>query len=102
MSFLRALPLLPAIATAGCDTPHPLSDFAGIPPSRVTVQGSVFSVRVAGEAAQAVRTNFDARAWLGREIVPRAGIAMETASGCDVVPGTLRGDAAVIEARLDC
>ncbi|MEE4117422.1 MAG: hypothetical protein V2I65_00215 [Paracoccaceae bacterium] len=92
-----------ALALSGCDTPSPLSPFAGVPPTRVEVAGSTFSVRVAGREAQAVRTDFDARAGSrGREIIPRAGIAMERASGCRVVPGTLKGDSAVIEARLAC
>jgi hypothetical protein len=92
-----------ALALSGCDSPSPLSVFSGVPPTRVEVAGSVFSVRVAGREAQAVRTNFDLRAGSrGREIVPRAGIAMERASGCRVVPGSLRGDSAVIEARLAC
>ncbi|RDC72863.1 hypothetical protein DLJ49_09615 [Rhodovulum sp. 12E13] len=92
-----------ALLLPGCDSPSPLSSFAGVPATRVEVAGSTFSVRVAGREAQAVRTNFDLRAGSrGREIVPRAGIAMERASGCRVVPGSLRGDSSVIEARLAC
>jgi hypothetical protein len=98
----RAILFTTLVAVASCDTPHPLSDYAGVEPERIAVHGSEFSVRVAGDAAQAVRTDFDMRAWRGRDIVPRAGIAMEQVSGCRVLPGTLRGDASVIDARLDC
>jgi hypothetical protein len=92
-----------ALLLPGCDSPSPLSSFAGVPPTRVEVAGATFSVRVAGREAQAVRTNFDMRAGIrGREIIPRAGIAMERASGCRVVPGSLQGDSALVEARLDC
>lgn len=86
-----------------------------MPPTRVEVEGSVFSVRVAGARAQAVRTNFDLRAG-GRSfatkatvgparaprIVERAAVAMEIASGCSVVVGSVVGDAALTEARLAC
>lgn len=99
---MRCLLLISALALAACDSPNPLSVYAGVPPTRVEVEGSVFSVRVAGSQAQAVRTDFDLRAGLGGRIVPRAGIAIERASGCRVVDGSLKGDAALIEARLIC
>ena len=102
---LRFLAICACLAPllAGCDSPNPFSPYAGVPPQRVEVGGSVFSVRVAGTQAQAVRTNFDLRAGArGRAIVPRAGVAMERASGCTVVPGTLQGDSALIEAELRC
>jgi hypothetical protein len=95
--------LLLLLPLAACDSPDPRSDFAGLPPTRIALDGATFSVRVAGTQAQAVRTNFDLRAGIrGREILPRAGLAMERASGCRVRPGSLKGDAAVAEARLDC
>ena len=101
MRWFLATVLVASIA--GCDSPAPFSDFAGAPPTRVEVGGSTFSVRVAGSRAQAVRTNFDMRAGIrGGDIVPRAGLAMEQVSGCRVVPGTLMGDSALIEAQLDC
>jgi hypothetical protein len=102
MRHLRPLTLL-LLPLAACDSPDPRSDFAGLPPTRIDVGGSTFSVRVAGSKAQAVRTNFDLRAGIrGREILPRAGFAMERVSGCTVRPGSLKGDSAVAEARLDC
>lgn len=98
----RLLPLL-LLPLAGCDSPDPRSAFAGLPPTRIDMGGSTFSVRVAGTQAQAVRTDFDLRAGIrGREILPRAGLAMERVSGCRVAPGSLKGDSAVAEARLDC
>lgn len=96
------MPLLIGCMLFGCDSPNPIGPYAGVPPTRVEVDGSVFSVRVAGTQAQAVRTNFDLTAGRGGQIIPRAGIAMEQASGCRVVDGSLRGDAAMIEARLSC
>src|SRR6056297_2757519 len=106
--FFRILALLapallaPALlALAGCDSPSPISDFAGVAPARAVVEGSTFSIRVAGKRAQAVRVNFQPGASAAR-VVPLAGLAMERISGCRVVSGSLRGDAAVAEARLAC
>ncbi len=101
--FRPALVLLVLSLLAGCDSPSPVSPFAGVAARQVEVGGSTFSVRVAGSRARAVRTDFDLRAGSrGGAIVPRAGIAMEQVSGCLVLPGSLRGDAAVSEARLAC
>ncbi|MEM9249346.1 MAG: hypothetical protein AAGB05_11710 [Pseudomonadota bacterium] len=95
--------LLAMFALAACDSPHPLSDFAGVPPTRVAVADSVYSVRIAGSRAHAVRRNVDLRATFNTaDYVARAGLAMEQASGCRVRSGTLRGDASVSEARLAC
>ncbi len=97
----RALALLALLAA--CGQPSPLSPFAGLPAQRVAVGGSEFSVRATASEAQAVRRGFDPNAMFQREaIATRAGLAMERASGCRVVPGTLRGDAVIIEAEMDC
>jgi hypothetical protein len=97
----RALILL--VPLAACDSPSPLSPFAGLPAQRVAIEGSEFSVRATTSEAQAVRRDFDLNAAFDRTaIATRAGLAMERASGCRVVPGTLAGDAVIIEAELDC
>ena len=97
-----ALTLMALVVLAGCDSPDPLSEFAGVTPRIVDIDGSRFSVRVAGEAATAVRTNFDMRAARRSFMLPRAGLAIEQASGCRVRPGSLTGDGAMAQARLDC
>lgn len=98
-----ALAVLATVFLAACDSPHPLSDFAGVPPTRVEIADSVYSVRVSGNKAQAIRRNVDFNAALHRaEYVARSGLAMEKASGCRVRSGTLRGDPAMAEARLAC
>lgn len=84
-----------------CDSPHPMSDFAAVKPTEIEVDGRRFSVRVAGTRATAVRWNFE---WGAKaaDVLPSAGLAIERVSGCRVVPGSLTGDVALIEARLDC
>jgi hypothetical protein len=90
------------VAATACDSPDPLSDFARVEPRVVTVDGARFSVRVAGNAATAVRLNFDMRGARRSVMLPIAGLAIEQASGCRVRDGTLTGDGAMAEARLDC
>ena len=98
MRFVLLLPL----ALMGCDSvPSPIGPVAGAPPRIVELDGSTFSVRHTDSEAVAVRTNFDLRAKRG-VILPRAGIAIEQVSGCRVRPGSLAGDVARIEARIDC
>jgi hypothetical protein len=47
--------LLTALALAGCNTPSMV--FRGIAPTKISVDGSTFEVRVKGLLAQAIRTN---------------------------------------------
>ena len=90
------------LALAACDSPDPLSDFARVEPRVVEVDGARFSVRVAGDAATATRLNFDLRGPRRSVMLPLAGIAMEQVSGCRLRKGTLGGDGAMAEGRLDC
>lgn len=82
---------------AACNTPG--LGFGGIAPVRITVQGSVFDVRIDGSRAEAIRINTQ---WAPRlEVVAPQGVAaIEKVSGCRV--RKLDGDAAQMTARLDC
>jgi len=92
----RPAPILFALLLAACDSPGP--EFAGLPGTRVTVDGSTFSVRRSGNTAQAIRLNMERRAG----VMARGFVAIEQATGCAVRPGTLSGDPAVIYAKLTC
>ncbi len=92
MIFLLLLTILAACNTAG---PY----FQGVPPTRITVDGSVFDVRVRGDLAEAIRINAEYAPRFG-PIRDRAAQAMAMASGCRV--GDLRGDQAQSIARLEC
>lgn len=80
-----------------CDLPTP--HFRGIAPVRVSVAGSDFEVRRRGRLAEAIRTNVEYAPRLGR-IGVKAEMAIERATGCKV--REIRGDAAVILAKLKC
>jgi hypothetical protein len=80
-----------------CDTPT--REYAGIDPVRVHVDQSAFDVRQRGDTAQAIRLNTE---WAPRPeaVLPRALVAIEQASGCEVT--RMDGDQVIIEARLKC
>ncbi|WP_456388081.1 hypothetical protein [Profundibacter sp.] len=67
----------------------------------IEVRGSTFKIRINGEAAEAIRTNFEYVPKIG-DIFPKAKEAMEIASGCTVVPDSMHGDPALMVARLKC
>ncbi|SIO52122.1 hypothetical protein SAMN05444722_3028 [Rhodovulum sp. ES.010] len=92
----RLAMILALAALASCDSPDP--DYAGLPATRVSVDGSTFAVRRNGNEAQAIRVNMERRAG----VMARAFVAIEPATGCQVRPGTLSGDPAVVYARLSC
>lgn len=73
--------------------------FRGIAPTKVSVDGSTFDVRVKGLLAQAIRTNVQYAPRMG-PIGKRAKAAIEQASGCEVY--RVGGDQALISAVLDC
>ncbi len=84
--------LLSACNTAG---PH----FRGLPATRMTVEGSIFDIRVNGDLAEAIRINPQYAPRFG-PIRERAGIAMAQVSGC--VVKEVRGDQALATGILDC
>lgn len=96
--MIRAILLFgSALLLAACNTPSP--HFAGIPATRITVDGSTFDVRVNALQAEALRTNTQYAPRLG-PIGIRATAAMEQVSGCKVV--RITGDAALVRGYLDC
>lgn len=86
-----------AVFLIACNTPSP--EFRGVAPTRVTVQGSTFDVRVRDGRAEAIRVNTQYAPRFG-PIRARAGAAIAMVSGCKVVEVT--GDQAQAFARLDC
>ncbi len=89
--------LLLLTALTACNTPSPA--FRGLPPTRVTVDGSTFDVRVREDRAEAIRINPEYAPRFG-PIRTRAAAAMAQVSGCDVK--AVGGDQALAVGILDC
>jgi hypothetical protein len=85
------------VVLGGCNTPGP--HFRGLEPTRISVDGSVFDIRVRGELAEALRVNPEYAPRLG-PIQTRAAQAMALVSGCIVTE--VRGDQALLTGLLDC
>lgn len=96
---MRLLILTLPVILMACDGPSPA--FRGIEGRQVVVDDSVFSVRVKGDRVEAIRTNVEYAPTLGR-LFPRFRTAMEQASGCRVIERSMRGDQALMHAKLAC
>lgn len=89
--ILTALAMLVA-----CDAPSP--DMRGAISRKVTVEGSDFTVHRLGDRAEAIRTNVEYRGG----VMARGHIAIELATGCQIVRGSFKGDPALMRAKLKC
>ena len=85
------------VALVGCNAPGP--EFRHVAATRISIDQSIFDVRVAGTRAQAIRLNAEPAPRLVA-VAPRGVVAIEKVSGCRV--RRLEGDAAVMQAWLDC
>lgn len=97
MKIHIVIAILAVLLLAACNTAGP--HFRGLPATTVTVDGSVFDVRVRGELAEAIRTNTEYAPRFG-PIRERAGRAMAMVSGCEVKE--MRGDQAQATGILRC
>ena len=99
-AVFRLIPIFSfGLMLVACNAPPP--QFAGIPPETIVVAQSTFDVRIKDTRALALRTNQEVALSLGA-VAPRAIVAIEQASGCTVVPGTVSGDQVFITADLSC
>lgn len=96
---MRLLPLLVLPLLAACTAPAP--DLGPDQIREVTVGGSRFRVYSTGQKAESYRLNPAGPS--GTEaVLAQARQAMEQATGCHVVPGSLTGDQSLQRAQLDC
>lgn len=95
-SGVSALLLLSA---AACSTPHP--SFLDAARHEVDVGGSRFVIYEKQGWVEVYRTSFE-RLPPRDAVFARARQAIEQATNCRVVPGSLTGDVALMRARLDC
>ena len=87
------------VLLAACSSPGKL--YRGIAPQRVNADGSVFDVYRNGVDVQAIRVNMEMLPAMDR-MVARAITAIETATGCAVIANSIRGDQALVNARVNC
>ena len=97
LPYWLVIPLV--ILLTGCDSPHPR--FMKVEARKVTVDGSTFKIRIREGYAEAIRTNFERLPKIG-DTFPKAAKAIEIASGCKVIPNSMKGDPALMVAKLDC
>lgn len=83
----------------GCDSPHPA--FMSVEAQTIKVRGSTFKVRIKDDKAEVIRTNFERIPKIG-DTFPKAAEAIEIASGCSVVPNSMKGDPTLMMARIKC
>jgi len=93
--------LLGLLMVTACDGPSPV--FIGQPVRVVAVDGSRFGVFMQGGSGQveAHRISMEPLPSLVLTL-DKAYRAIEIASGCTVVAGSLQGDQAIILAEVDC
>lgn len=93
------LMMLLCVALVACAAHSPV--LYGGQVARVTVDGSRFVVSFTDDRAEATRVSAE-RAPDRLQTLSKSLRAIELASGCDVVPGTLYGDWSLAEAWLTC
>lgn len=101
MHLAQSLVLLGLSALAACDSPSPQFMHRDTATTRIEVEGSTFSVHQRENWVEVYRVGFEA---LPRVpvILARAKVAIEQATGCKVVKGSLTGDQAIQRAEIDC
>ncbi|MGR3344928.1 MAG: hypothetical protein ACU0DI_17215 [Paracoccaceae bacterium] len=93
--------LLCPLLAAACDGPSPA--FIGQPVREVTVDDSRFRVFMQSGSRRAEAHRISMEPLPSLVLTLEKGYrAIETATGCAVVPGSLRGDQAIILAEVDC
>ena len=86
-------------ALAACSSPG--KQFSGVEPVRVIVEGSTFDIYTVGSDVKIVRLSVEMlpkRAVIGA----RAIVAIEQATGCKFVAGSMTGDPALMQAKISC
>lgn len=85
------------ILITGCAGPK----YLGVSPQQTVVDGWVIDVYHKGEKAQTIRRTSTMLPKV-TDMAIRSTVAIEGITGCKVVPGSLIGDAALMNAKLRC
>ena len=87
------------LGLAGCDSPSP--GFGKGQKMELDVADMRFSVHYTVWQAEAIRTNAMWGVKRGDAML-KGAVAIERASGCKIVPRSLRGDTNIVRADIDC
>lgn len=93
--------ILSAALLAGCALDSPYPAFAKGQTWHVKDGNSTFHIRRVGDVVEIIRTGWEYPARIG-DIFPRAAVAVEQVTGCDIRRKSMKGDGAVMWAKLDC
>lgn len=94
-----ALPLLLFVMLSACQSPSPR--FLDSPKLEVSAAGFTYAVYVDADEVEVHRTSRALHPELSK-VVSGAVIAVEQVTRCKVVPGSVKGDQAIIKAKIDC
>ncbi len=87
------------LLVVGCSSAG--KEYRGVTPVRADIEGSVWDVYRQGDMVQAIRVNMEMLPAMDR-MLSRAILAIERATGCKVIPNSITGDQALVNARLAC
>lgn len=91
--------LIVLLAATGCDSTTPR--YMGVARGEITIAGSDFVVFRRGLEVEAYRVSREDRP-SEQGVLLRAGFAMEALTGCEIAPGSMTGDQAIVRATLKC
>lgn len=97
--FRGAAPIVCAVFLTACDSPSVA--FIGSEKTIVVIEDSTFSVHRREDQVEVYRTSFEMLP-PREQVLARAELAIEQATGCAVKTGSLHGDQALIKASLAC
>lgn len=102
--FRTVLLLLVTAFMSACSVVSPTLGHSQTDPSTLIVEGNTFHVysNRASDRIEAHRVNFLFPLPPETTIVAQAQVAMKLATGCEVKPGSVQGDHAIVKAMLNC
>ena len=95
--ILWGLLLLPSLSA--CNTPSP--EYLGVEPKTVEQGAYTFKIYQKGTSVQALRTNYGLPSSQA-DLETAFRIAVGEATGCTVLSRSVSGDAAILNAQIEC
>ena len=101
MRPIQAFAFIGFSTLVACDSPSPQFMHRDTATTKVVVEGATFSVHQRENWVEVYRTGFEMLPRLP-VILARSKTAIQQATGCNVVEGSLTGDQAIQRAEIDC